>query len=114
MPGVKIGGQDGVVLRGRDAGIVERDVHPAVLGHHRLVQPPDVALAGHVGRDEFASGLFGGRLAGRLVDVDRYHQSPLGGEPTGTGQTDPAARPGDYRDPVLQPLLHQDLTPAWI
>jgi hypothetical protein len=75
-------------------------------------QPLDVVLAGHVGGQELAPDGGRGRLARRLVDVDRHHQGSLGGEPAGAGQADPAARPGDDRHPVLQPLLHQDLTPV--
>src|SRR6202034_2970799 len=91
-PGVDAGGQDRAVLRGGDARVVERDVDAPVPLRHRLVEPLHVVLVGHVGGDERAAGLLGDGLAGRLVDVDRYHDGPLIGEPACAGPGDAAGR----------------------
>jgi hypothetical protein len=97
------GGQDRVILRRRNARIIERDIDPPVPLRDRLIQALDIVLTGHVGRDERAAGLLRGRLARRLVDVDGNHDRPLGGQPARAGKPDAAARAGDDGDPVPQP-----------
>ena len=72
-PGVEVGVQDRVVLRRRDAGVVERDVDRAVGVLRGLEQRVDLLLVGHVdldeGREVGAAELAHQLVAALLVDV---------------------------------------------
>ena len=104
LPGVQAGVQDRVVVGRGDAGVVERDVDPAVAGRPpRRTGAATAASSAHVARRRTRRRpLGGGLLPAAVVDVDRDHPGALGGEPPRGGQPDPAARPGDDRDPSVQ------------
>ena len=86
-------------------GVIERNIHPPVPLDNGLIQLPDVRFAGDIGPDEHAAEVSAAAaLPAVLVDVDRDDHGSLGGQPPGAGQPDPAARPGDDGDPVLQAL----------
>jgi hypothetical protein len=101
-PHVQVGVQQGVVLGGRDARVVEGHVQAAVGLDRGVEQGDDLVLDRDVDRDEQPADLLGRGGARGFVHVAHHHPRALGGQAAGRGEADPAAAPGDDHDPILQ------------
>ena len=101
-PRLEVGVEDRVVLRRRDAGVVEGDVDGAegLLG--RGEQPVDVLLARHVGVDVGEAELLGQRLAPRVVEVADHDGGVLLEEATDRRQPDAGDTSGHDGDLAVQ------------
>src|SRR6185503_441527 len=76
-----------------DAGVVDHDVEPAVVGDDRVDEGRDRRLVAHV---EHAHAVGCG-------DVGAHHDRALLGEAVGGGEAEPGRRAGDQRDLPVDP-----------
>ena len=95
FPCLQTRGEDGVVVGGRDARVVEGDVDGAVGVVRRREERVDLAGVGDVDAYEGASHLLRRGQARGLVDVAADDVGPFGRQPAGGGQADAAAGAGD-------------------
>ena len=102
LPGRQVGVFDQVVLRRRDAGIVERDVDRAVALCRRVEERVDRAFVGNINGHKQTGEFLGRRSAGIAVDVADDDGRAFGAHPPRSGQADAAAAAGDDRDPARQ------------
>src|SRR4029078_13353994 len=108
-PGGQVGGQDGIVLGRRDAGVVERDVDTAegVLG--QLEQRVHFVRGGDVGPQIRPAQFCGDIGAADVVDVADDDLRSLGREAPGGGQAEAGATAGDHGDLVSKTTRHDVL-----
>ena len=111
LPGIRFRDEDGVVVRGRDAGVVVEDVDASVAGSSLLVHLADALWLGDVDRDREGVARVGSRLRCCLgVDVCDADPSTLFAEEQGGFAAHSSSGAGDDRDLAVEASHHSVLT----
>ena len=103
VPSVDAGVEDRVVVRRRDASIVEGDIDAPVGVLRRREHRGDIVGVGHVGADEEAVDCRSRRLTGDGIEIADHDSGSLVGESACRGQPDTACPAGDHGDASFEP-----------
>jgi len=108
LPGLRLGLEDGVVVRRRDPGVVVEDIDAAVALDRRVIHGADAGGVRDIGLDRERFARFRNRPLGRSeVDVRDTDLRTLLGEEQRRLAPHSASRTGDDGDLALEPAAQR-------